>query len=131
MTISPVSHSNYQNTINIRKNNNLQDNPQIPENQLAFKGLEKVATKTVETQGKKLVPPLATITAIATAVGTTLRGVMNKSKKDKLSDEIKYAEKMIKEIQFETDTPLSLTCALKDGWNNRLTELKAQYEKLK
>ena len=45
MTISPVSHSNYQNTINIRKNNNLQDNPQIPENQLAFKGLEKVVKK--------------------------------------------------------------------------------------
>ena len=44
MSISPISYSSYNNSINIRKN--LKNNSQIPENQVAFKGLEKVATKT-------------------------------------------------------------------------------------
>jgi len=47
MTISQISYSNYQKTLNVRKNNNLKDNPQIPKKQVAFKGLEKVATKTM------------------------------------------------------------------------------------
>ena len=46
MRISPVVYSSNQNTINVRKN--LKNNPQISENQVAFKGLEKVATKTTQ-----------------------------------------------------------------------------------
>ena len=44
MSISPIYYSNYNNSINIRKN--LKNNPQLPENQISFKGLEKVVTKT-------------------------------------------------------------------------------------
>lgn len=41
MRISPVVYSSNQNTINVRKN--LKNNPQIPENQPAFKGLKATA----------------------------------------------------------------------------------------
>lgn len=39
MNISPVSYSSYKNTVNIKKNNYLQNKPQVPENQVAFKSL--------------------------------------------------------------------------------------------
>ena len=47
MTISPVSYSSYQNFTNIKRS--LSNNPQIPESQVAFKGLEKVTTKSAQT----------------------------------------------------------------------------------
>ena len=43
MTISTISYSSYQNSINVRKN--LKNNPQTSQNQVAFKGLEKIATQ--------------------------------------------------------------------------------------
>ena len=48
MTISPISYPNYQNTLNVRKNNNLKDNPQMPKNQVTFRGLKKIATQKTE-----------------------------------------------------------------------------------
>ena len=67
MAISPISYSNYQNSFKVR--NNLKNKPQIPENQVSFKGLEKVATKatteTVKRNGGKILAALAALLGIA------------------------------------------------------------------
>ena len=67
MTISPISYSNYQNSFKVR--NNLKNKPQIPENQVSFKGLENVATtattETVKRNGGKILAALAALLGIA------------------------------------------------------------------
>ncbi|MBQ7764667.1 hypothetical protein IJ384_04795 [bacterium] len=66
MTISPISCSNYQNTINIRKNNNLPNNSQVPENQVAFKGVTSKATsETVKKSSGKILAALAGLLGFA------------------------------------------------------------------
>ena len=92
MTISPISYSNYQNTINIRKNNNLQNNPQNPKNQVAFKGLKKVATKTTqEALTKNSGKILATLTALGVAIMASLGIKTSKEKElDTLLDNRRY-----------------------------------------
>ena len=85
MAISSISYSSYQNSINTRKN--LKNNPQIPENQVAFRGLEKVATKTAPKEGKKLLVPMLTATAAAfAAIGTSLNNFREKQKAKKEFD---------------------------------------------
>ena len=83
MKISPVSYSNYQNAINIRKNNNLQNNPQIPENQVAFKGLGKITTTKITreavTKGSNKI--VTALTALGVAAMASL-GI--KTKKEKM-----------------------------------------------
>ena len=92
MSISPISYSSYNNSINIRKN--LKNNSQIPENQVAFKGLEKVATKTSqEALTKNSGKILAALTAL---VVTTMASLGIKTKKEKM-------------IEKEFDTVLSTT----------------------
>lgn len=71
MTISPVYYSNYQSAVNIKQNNKRCNNPQSPEKQVAFKGLEKVAIETTKKNKGKILPSLAGvlgITALCTKI---------------------------------------------------------------
>lgn len=98
MAISPISYSNYQNTINIRKNNNLPNNSQVPENQVAFKGLEKVATKTTQEAIKKNNGKI--FAALAGILGiTTLQKKIANKKAQKEKEALKA--KTIKELSEE------------------------------
>lgn len=89
MTISLNSYSNYQNTINIRKNNNLQNNPQVPENQVAFKGITKnTLTRTqsnykaiglaLSSLGVMLISALGIKSAKETSSSTSFKEIANK-----------------------------------------------------
>lgn len=90
MTISPISYTNYHNSYSIRQNNCLKNKPQVPENTtVSFNGLEKVVTKTTETQGKKIVTPiLATAATLMAAVGTYLNNFIETQKEKKEFDKI-------------------------------------------
>ncbi len=79
MTILPVSYSSYQNYANIRQYNKLQNNPQTPENQVAFKGLEKVATEKVSKEGKKFLGPILASVATLGITGTFIETFFKKN----------------------------------------------------
>lgn len=88
MTVSPISYSNYQNSFKVR--NNLKNKPQIPENQVSFKGLEKVATKaTQEAVSKNSGKILATLTALGVAIMASL-GIKTKKELDTLLDSRRF-----------------------------------------
>lgn len=78
MAITPISCVNYKNRINI-------NNPQLPENQVSFEGLEKFATNTVKTsRGKILFTILASITALTTAFKSSIENYKEKKEFDKI-----------------------------------------------
>ena len=67
MAISPISYSSYQNSINVKKN--LKDNPQISNNQIAFRGITK--NTLVRTQSN-----YKTIGLILSSLGVTLMSAL-------------------------------------------------------
>ena len=96
MTISPISYSSYQNSINVRKN--LKNNPQISENQVAFKGLEKIATK--KTQEAITKNSSKIFVALAGILGITTLQIKIANKKAQKEKEVLKA-KTIKELSEE------------------------------
>ena len=72
MLISPVSYSSYQNTLTMQ--NNANNKPQIPENQMSFRGAEKLVTSkttanVIKNNSGKI---LATLSALGVAAMTHL-----------------------------------------------------------
>lgn len=101
MSIYPISYSSYNNSINIRKN--LKNNSQIPENQVAFKGLEKVATKTSqETITKNSGKIFATLAGILGITTLQIKIANKKAQKEKEALKAKTIKELSEEKYAET-----------------------------
>ena len=107
MSISPIYYSNYNNSINIRKN--LKNNPQLPENQVSFKGLEKVATnRTNQNMFKKLLAAVVGLFGTGLAINSAQNNTNNVSYKDYV-DVHKYSFPEGSTITLPTGEILDLT----------------------
>lgn len=99
MTISPISYSSYQNSINVR------NNPQISGNQVAFKGLEKIATKkTQEAITKNSGKIFATLAGILGITTLQIKIANKKAQNEKEALKAKTIKELSEEEYAKTKT---------------------------